>query len=290
MRAKRNPLSPKAYADERQPCALMRPYGIAPDDRSGVHFATNWGLAARYALFKASKSDSIGIIMEYDLSGLELVPDHDAVIEKEHGDCMVKEVNYYVHEFDILSDPDSPDYERLADLMEREQEMIDLPSDGPPYSIEGTLIDNSKSSIFGILADRLRDYRTADQALMAIQAADIPLEWWAESIAQVRTFEEVGDERLLRVVALKPVEDEINDDYPDDDDEDACPAPLYFDNLDVIDDTLQRMSVTLWESPRARSVKEVHYHGTDLTRAEFILQDSPAAAALHNPWSPCVQP
>ena len=287
---RRNPLSPKAYAYERQPCALMRPYGIAPDDRSGVHFATNWGLAARYALFKAAKSDSIGVVLEYDLSGLELVPDHDATIEKEHGDCMVGDVNYYIDEFDILADPDSPDYDRLADLMEREQEMFEPPSEEPPYTIEGTLINNSKHSIFGILAERLRDYRTADQALMAIQAADIPLEWWAESIAQVRTFAEVGEERLLRVMVLRPVEDELHDEYSDDDDEDACPAPLYIDDLDMIEDTLQRMSVTLWERPDARSVREVHYHGTDLTRAAFILQDSPAGAALHNPWHPCVQP
>jgi len=288
-----NPISPTAYQDETQPCALTKPWGASvPDDRSGAHFTTSFGLAARYALFKASRSQSIGIVFEYDLTGLELVPDHDAVIEKEHGDYTVKDISYYIDEFDILEDPESPDCERLADLMQSEAEQHEPMMEEPPFTVMQQLIDSSKTSIFSILADKLVDWSTADEALQAIKTGDVPLAWWAEVIAQVRTYSEVGDERLVRVLALKPVEDEIGDNYPDEliDERDDCPAALYLEDLDYMADVIEQLAVTLWERPGRATAQDVHYHGTDLTRARCILGSSPAGAALTNPWDPCVQP
>jgi len=289
-----NPLDPEAWASERQPCALTRLTLPLPDDREGVHFALSWGLAARYALFKSSMSQSVGIVLTYDLSGLELEPDHDATIEKAYGDYMVREVNYYIDEFDILEDPENPDYERLARLMEGEAEHHEPEPDGD-LSIEKQLIENAKSNIFVLLADKLMDPMTQDEALDAIQNADIPKEWWAEVIGQMRTFSVVGDERLLRVQALKPVEPDISlDDDPYADTRHSadlpCPEVLTVEDLDYLADALEQMSVTLWESPRADQVAEPYFHGTDLIRAQVILEAAPAAAELRNPWDPCTQP
>lgn len=287
-----NPLDPAAWAAERDPCALAKPWGPCPDDREGVHFALDWGLAARYALFKASRSGSIGIVLTYDLTGLPLEPDHDAVIEKTHGDYMVGEVSYYLEEFDILEDPDEPDYDRLAALMEGEAEMHE-PEPAEYYSVEQQLIENAKGSIFMLLSEKLSDWSTADEALSAIKNADVPKAWWAEAIGQLRTHSVVGDDRLVRVQALKPVMDEIaTGDVPDEAlDERLCPVQLTIDDLDcALADTLEGMAVTLWESPQARGVAQPYFHGTDLSRAEVILAAAPAAAELKNPWDPCTQP
>lgn len=290
LRTRKNPLDPAAWSSEPAPCALKRPVGHCPDDRAGVHFATDWGLAARYALFKASRSSSVGIILTYDLSGIDLVPDHDAWVEKHWGDHTVAEISYYIEEFDILADPENPDYDRLADLMEGEAEMHE--PEPAQRGVEEQLVEDAKGSIFMVLANRLRGGgEDAERALRAIADADVPLEWWSEVIAQVRTFSEVVDERLLKVEVLKPVETDWEVYYGGQEvDETACPVKLLDEDMYCLQSELEGMAMTLWERPGADRVLEVHYHGTDLVRAEVILADSPAAEALHNPWDPCVQP
>lgn len=280
----RNPLRPGAYADESAPCALVRPVGGLPfDDRAGVHVTDDWGLALRYAAFKAAKSESIAVVLTYDMKGLELEPDFDAKVEQKHS--MLGESSWYIEEFDILENPDDPDYDKLADVLQGEVESREDDAEGPPWSAQSELIRLSRTPIEAVVAEHLREGEPeARVALEAVAAGTAPLEYHAEAICQWRTFSEVGDDRLLRVEVVRPFYDTVSGDDEEEADEES-PLRLQLEDLDDIPAAVE--TETLFKRAPKRGA-EVYYHGTDLTRAEVILGD--ADIELYNPWAPLVQP
>jgi hypothetical protein len=277
-----NPLSPLAHACESAPCALARPVGGLPlDDRAGVHVTDDWGLALRYAAFKASRSESVAVVLTYDMKGLKLESDFDAKVDQEH---TMLESAWYLREFDILSDPENPDYDRLADVLDDGDS--DSDDEGPPWSVEHELIKQSKTPIRRVIAEHLREGGAeAARALAAVVEDKAPLDYHAEAIHQWRTFSEVGDDRLLKVEVVKPFNGEVSDEVDDEVDSDACPATFTLDDLDGIADAMETKTLYSRKPPRGAVV---YYHGTDLTRAQEILRD--AGIELVNPWAPCVQP
>lgn len=284
--ARHNPLLPDAYSRETQPCSLIKPIGCGMpfDDRSGVHVTDDWGLALRYAAFKAARSGSIAVILTYDMHGLKLEPDFDAMVEREY--TGIGELSYYVEEFDILYDPENPDFLRLANILDDccggDQE-----SDGPPWSVQSELHRLSKTPIELVVADHLRG-NEAYTALQAFVTGKLPLEYFAESIHQWRTFEEVGDERLVRVEVVKPFYDTV-DLRDEDQDEDECPMRLTPEDLDYIPGAVEKE--VLLKQPGHRYNAKDYYHGTDLIRAKQILAGIHGSdTGLINPWAPCVQP
>jgi len=277
----RNPLSPFAHACESAPCALARPVGGLPlDDRAGVHVTDDWGLALRYAAFKASRSASVAVVLTYDMAGLKLESDFDAKVDQEH---TALESAWFLKEFDILYDPEHPDYDRLAGVLENDGDG-DSDDEGPPWSVEHELIKQSKTPIRLVIAEHLREGGAeAARALAAVAEDKAPLDYHAEAIHQWRTFSEVGDDRLVKVEVVRPFNDEVSDE--DVDDSDACPATFTLDDLSGIADAME--TKTLYARRGARGAA-VYYHGTDLTRAQEIL--SGTGIELVNPWAPCVQP
>lgn len=282
----RNPLSPTAHLCESAPCALTRPVGGLPlDDRAGVHVTDDWGLALRYAAFKASRSGSVAVILTYAMQGLKLEPDFDAQVDQKH---TAREAAWYIEEFDILKDPENPDYDRLADVLQSAAEARgeDVAAEGPPWSVEAELIRLSRTPLEQVLSDHLRgDEAEAARALAAVAEDKAPLDYHAEAIHQWRTFSEVGDERLVKVEVVRPFYDEVSDeDYPDEEPENE-PQRLYLEDLDDIPSAVETKTLFVRHPPRGA---RLYYHGTDLARAEQILAD--AGVELHNPWAPVVQP
>jgi len=254
------------------------------DDRAGVHVTDDWGLALRYAAFKAARASSIAIVLTYDLNGLKLEPDFDAQVAREHEP--LRDVAWYIKEFDILTDADSPDYDRLADVLESAAANDDPDYTGNVYSVQDTLTRQSRTPLEQLLAEALRDPMQAEQALEMVKHENAPLELYAAAIHQWRTFAEVADSRLLCVEAVEPFFDEVFFDWEEEaTDNGDCPRRFTIEDLDHLADVPER--IVLWDRFVPRGT-ELYYHGTDLTRARRILAE--VDVALYNPWAPCVQP
>lgn len=285
-RRRRNPLSATAYKDESVPAALVRLGVPVPDDRSGVHVTSDFGLAVTYAAHKAAHSASIAVVLAYDLAGLKLVADHDAKVEADH-DMLLGEVGYWVDEFDILLDPDNPDYDRLAALLEGEASESEVDGEGPPWSVTDELTRQARQPLAAVLADKLRgggaDADLVIEAMQAGSAAGLPREWFSEVISQWRTFSDIGNERLVLIVAVEPYYDRVDlATEPG-----GCPVRYGLEDLDGLGDQLD--TEVLWRRRRPVAPRDIYYHGTDLTRARKILGAS-FDRHLVNPWAPVVQP
>lgn len=282
---KRNPLEPGAATGDPTPHRIWTSMRVRPEHYLGVHTTPNERLAAIYAYNKAlATRDSIAIILELDVAGLEALPDADAI--QQFGDRRGSEL------FDddaIVTAYEARDEEALLGALQAYHDMIEAPQAYPPTEYNEAL---------GVYTEGEQAFRVCDVlegAADPIAVLDyirdegaLPLEMIAEALEQWRFLQPIGLDRLLRVRALRPVRPELwgehEDDpgpweqpYPDDDPD----QPQIFTIEDSSGEGALPDEIVIWDS--GRRVDEPHYHGTDITRARAAFPE--IADELVNPWA-----
>jgi len=261
----RNALRPDAWLTESHRFDMP---GESAEIRLGVHATDTFDAAVAYAVHKASQEGDLiggepncGIVFELDMSGLEPLPEADAVVVAKYEEIVISALQ------DVINEAKPGNVEDLAvvvgcfvqDMME-DGEPVETYEDwfaafwtehvfvpGPwviLYQLE-LLAENDSETLMIVLQDTFKH-------------GHFPLELWAQAIGQYRYMDLVGFDRLLRVWAIRPVSALLVDDEFVDDDENE---PQWFSMYDVG----HPVNELLWDS--GRRVDNPKFHGTDISRA-----------------------
>ena len=277
----KNNLDPTAWLTEKHPFDMP---GETADIRLGVHATDSFDAAVAYAVHKASQEGDLdngkpncGIVFELDMSGLEPLPEADALVVKKDEDVVIKAIREVVEEARPRNNDELADAVGcFAEMMLEDSEPEDPYNDWftafwienvykpSPWTILNVLID---------LADNESEY-LATVIKHSFKHGEFPLEVWARAIGQYRYMSSVGHDRLLRVWAIRPVNDLLNDcDFTDDYDDE----PMTFSQYEIgVPDR-----ILMWDS--GRRVDDPMYHGTDISRARSAFPE--IGKRIVSPWS-----
>jgi len=293
-RRRHNPLDPYAFDCDPRPSLLPGEtrYEVATKRRDihlGVHTSTEMIIASMYAIGKASSAlpgdePNCGIVFELDTTGLARMHDEDAEIAADYAGVVFKEL---LSEIDKKEVSNADVIHEVADNFlsswEREQEMPTHWASGV-YDELGFDVDGVAHALLDFtpkqLQHVLRDFRKTGKVDAGLSSV---------GIAQFRYMEEIDIERVLRVVALRPIQHRLIDE--DDDVEDDPAAPQVFTVTAVLDHEFYPDEVVLWKNPRPVPVqfdielgreRRVEYHGTDVGRARKAFPE--LERVLRSPW------
>ncbi len=280
----RNPLDPNAWLTEPHPFDVA---GETADIRLGVHAADNFDTALAYAVHKASQEGNLpepncGIIFELDMSGLEPLPEGDAVQESKYEDVVIGEMMRTPEITKAYENLDGDGLaaavRRFAEFTEEGEETTELGYFEEWFSRfwEEYVRQIGPWRIVSVLSEYARDdpeglFQIIDITFMQ---NSFPLDVWAEAIGQYRYMASVGFDRLLKVWAVRPVAPMLVDEDWVEDDEGS---PVVFSMYEVE----APGTILLWDS--GRKVRDPMYHGTDVSRARSAFPE--IADMLVNPWS-----
>lgn len=289
-RGRNNPLDPYAFDTEQRPfSAPRRP--ITRAEQVGVHVTSDFDRACVYAMQRAHlQGDSIGIIFVLDMAGLEALPDVDAVIQSETHDYAAGDVLSEVESLEELRDdnedatPVDAIREAIGEMLEAQEFDGEMPPDTWLDGAYAALDAGDQARLFQVLSGLDNDTLLSVMQF-AVEQHNFPLEVWAAVVQQWRFMVQVGADRLVEVLAVRPVRHDLWGRGPDDPDlneqeypDDDPGAPQIFTDIDFADERWTPDTVTLWSS--GRKPREAMYHGTDLTRARRAFPE----LQLDSPW------
>jgi hypothetical protein len=284
---RRNPLDPYAFDTESRPFTI--PGRVAKrDEHTGVHTTSTPEQAAAYAVQRAMiQGDTVAIVFELDVDGLEPLPDVDAAIQSQFERDMLN---------DIKSMLDGHDEDEWVGELEDALMFSDGDGDGfPPDTwVMGAMqwIErNQNSAAYAILRDM------GDDVVEFLKDAfenGLPPIFWADVVDQRRFMVPIGLDRVTRILALRPIrnalwgegniegEDEAErmGDYPEDNPEE----PVIFTREDFYNDQFMPDYIEIYTSGTRPT--NAQYHGTDLTRARKAFPE----LGLENPWGYTQEP
>jgi hypothetical protein len=282
MFRKYNPLHPDAWLTEPHPFDVP---GEKADIRLGVHTTDNFDTALAYAVHKASQTGDLqnldpncGIILELNMTGLDPLPEADAIIVAKYESVVIAKLRRELQPFIDEENPDglTDEFYAFMELVEssgrdKEQHLFwfeafwegHIREEGP-WVILGPLTriaEENPNEFFEVMYD-------------AFETNQFPQELWAEAIGQYRYMVPVGFDRLLKIYAVQPVNPNLEEeDYIE---EDEGPVSMTFFEVEAPDTQL------LWDSGKQRA-KVLEYHGTDVTRARLSFPE--VANEIYCPWS-----
>jgi len=282
-KARRNPLDPLAFEGDVSPHrAPGRRYD--PHEYVGVHTTTGKDIAVVYAVNKAIASFSLGIVLTLDMTGLEPLPDLDAILASERD---FRNVTDPLEDEQVAEAFEAGDADELSDAveeyLEEDQEWADS-----KYMRAETWREASYAKVDEENTWNFREVFASlqpEELLEAMQNGNLPLELWMEVVQQRRYKTLVGIDRLLKVEAVSPIRrslwghdpddpDRNDQEYPDQEDD----APQIFTDEDFIDNSWVPEMITIWDS--GRTVAEPEYHGTDSVRADKAFPE----VEIYNPF------
>lgn len=282
-----NPLDPEAFSYDALPHRI-RSRPMLREDYLGVHTTGSLERATIYAVNKAQVTpDSIGLIYVLDMEGLDPLPDIDAVVQEESHGWMVAEL---LDEEMVQAAFRAGDVDELYEAVHEYIDLGALEGEGP--NAEYTWTDCAVSEVDyqdGYRAGLVLQSMTPDELYELLVAADqaggFPATFWADTVQQHRYLTGVGIDRVIEVLAVRPVRQDLwgegdddpprhEQDWPEEDED----APQIFTNDEFGEENWLPDMVTIWSS--GREVDDPEYHGTDLTRAQTSFPE----LSLANPW------
>lgn len=274
--SRRNPLDPYAYRTEPHPF-IIQGRATPHKQHEGVHTASTIERAAVYAVQRAMIDGTLAVVFHLDVSGLEPLPDRDAILEAQ-----TNEPTWLFDDDAIREAFESGDGEALLDAIQEYADHAEYQSEGGRWSTwteaaYGMLEDQQNNAILGVLLGLDEETLLAVMAVLA-ERRTFPPEIWMAVVGQQRYMVPIGLDRVVQIDALRPIQNELEDtDYPDDDPDqpEVFTDQGFYDAMDVA----LPERITLWKNPDARTDR-VEYHGTDITRARAAFPE----LALTNPW------
>jgi NUDIX domain len=292
-----NPLDPYAYDRERDPF-IIQGQATSREQHLGVHTADTVEAAATYAVQRAMIDGTLGVILHLDVTGLEPLPDRDAIMKAD------SDPSWLFDEVDGLHDAVVAGDEELSEeLLQGQLDVSDYyVSEGAPPTewTEGAvaaLTEEHDNALLGVLLD-LEPAELLAALQMLAEARSFPAVVWMRVVGQQRYMTPFGLDRVVQIDAVRPIRDELwtwdemqatGDDYPPDDPD----QPELFSDSLFADGQWMPQTVTLWRNPDARPGAQVEYHGTDLRRARYAFPELDRARkrgeprdqwVLANPW------
>jgi hypothetical protein len=257
------------------------------EDYLGVHTTGSLERATIYAINKAQVTpDSIGIIYVLDMVGLDPLPDIDAVVQAEIHGWMLQEL---LNEEPVQAAFSACDVDELYDAV---HEVIEVMTEVEGPQVEYTWTDSATNEVAyqdsyraGLVLQSLNPDELFELFAEAQELGGFPPSFWADVVQQHRYLTGVGLDRVVEVLAVRPVRQDLwgegeddpqryEQDWPDKDED----APQIFTSEEFADEHWLPDMVVLWSS--GHTVTDPEYHGTDLTRA----QESFPELNLTNPW------
>jgi 8-oxo-dGTP pyrophosphatase MutT (NUDIX family) len=281
----RNPLDPLAYRSEAHPF-IIHGKATVHEQHDGVHTATREETAVLYAVQRAMVDGTLGIVLHLDVAGLEPLPDRDAMLEAQQHDPTYLLDDEGIREALGDQDPDAlmdalNDYQEHSEYQGEDWGQLSSWTEAASQMVS----EQQSNALLGVLTDLDADSLLVAMNVLAERRTFLP-EIWMAVVGQQRYMVPIGLDRLVKVVALRPIRDELwtweerqetGDDWPPDDPD----QPQIFSD----DGFFKRMDVdipdqiVLWEQP-ARRGAHIEYHGTDITRARAAFPE----LDLVNPW------
>jgi 8-oxo-dGTP pyrophosphatase MutT (NUDIX family) len=283
-----NPLDPYAFDTEAHPF-IIHGQATSREQHLGVHTATEADAAATYAVQRAMIDGTLGIIFHLDVSGLDPLPDRDAIMKADTDPSWLFDA-----EDGLLDAVAAGDAELVEELLQDQADVAEYVSEGyrPTAWAEGAvaaLTDRHESALLGVLLSLEPGELLAALQMLAARRA-LPAKVWMLVMGQQRYMVPFGLGRVVQIDAVRPIRDELwtweeqqesGEDYPPDDPD----QPELFCDMSFADEQWLPQTVTLWRNPDANPGAQVEYHGTDIARATSAFPE----LDLDNPW-PYTQP
>jgi NUDIX domain-containing protein len=281
-----NPLDPYAYDREGDPF-IIQGQATSREQHLGVHTAETIEAAATYAVQRAMIDGTLGIIFHLDVTGLDPLPDRDAIMKADSDPSWLFDAG------DELAEAvEAGDEELVEELLQDQADGSEwLSSEGgaPTDWTEGAvdaLTEAHDNALMGVLIGLEPGELLAALQMLAARRA-LPARVWMEVMGQQRYMSAFGLDRVVQIDAIRPIRDELwtweerqesGDDYPPDDPD----QPELFADMSFADGQWMPQTVALWRNPDARPGAQVEYHGTDIVRARSAFPE--LAEVLANPW------
>ena len=213
----KNPLDPEAFSYDLLPHRIhSRP--MLREDYLGVHTTGSLERATIYAINKAQVTpDSIGIIYVLDMSGLDPLPDVDAVLQSEMQDYLFHEL---FEDDEVRVVFESGDADELSDaIYEFAERATDVESPLIEYTWTNSATnevefqDSYRAALMlqSLLPDELFELLTEAQEL-----GGFPPTFWADVVQQHRYLTGVGLDRVVEVRAVQPIRQHLWGEAPND--------------------------------------------------------------------------
>lgn len=274
----RNPLEPYAFDTEDKPF-IIQGRATSRQQHVGVHTAT-YDRALVYAVQRAMLDGTLAVMLHLDVTGLDPLPDRDAMIEAERPPTWLLDID------GVAEAIEAGDEDLLGELLEEQ----DYTQDGEflPNTWTGATIQKIEESQQGwVITNTLQEGGDLlGWMTELLERGTLPPEFWAKLVNQQRYMTPFGLDRLVQVDAVRPIRDELRtyderletgDDYPEDDET----GPQVFCNENFFDEQWEPDIAVLWKRDAPRPEK-VEYHGTDVVRALSAFPE--LAPVLINPW------
>jgi hypothetical protein len=306
-----NPLDPFAYAKEEFPFEASIMYGGATvSSQSGIHTTPDIDRAMLYAVHRAGLAhtplsaedieehgSNAGVILVLDVEDLEPLPDIDAEVTSKRLSHVVEE---FLDRDDVQEALEEEDVDTLINILETEVELEkqedELWTDMEKWDqvVSYVLQIGEPWEIFQALANLGKE--DPGEFLEALEYAQqhkgkLSYSTWADAIKQRRYMESIDIDRLVKIIAIRPVrldvfgayryKDEDEDGYP----EENLELPQVFSRPMIYNKVYKPHMVILWENEDYEDYppEEIDYHGTDLTRARQAFPS--IAQHLVSPWN-----
>jgi 8-oxo-dGTP pyrophosphatase MutT (NUDIX family) len=282
---KANPLDPYAYDAEPDPF-IIQGEATSREQHLGVHTASTEGGAAVYAVQRAMIDGTLGIILHLDVTGLDPLPDRDAILQAAQDDP-----SWIFDEYEGLVEAvEAGDAEGAAEILnEMSPEWVDSDRDRPDAWTEGAigaLVDDQSNAVYGALTS-LDDDELLAALQMLVERKTLPAKVWMEIVGQQRYMTPFGLDRVVQIDAVRPIRNELwsweeseefDSEWPPNDPD----HPEIFNIEAFGDEQWMPETVTLWRNPDAGAAAQVEHHGTDIARARSAFPE--LAEVLVNPW------
>jgi len=285
---RRNPLDPYAWETEEHPFDMP---GEKADIRLGVHAAEDFETALSYAVHKASQEGPVlsdgsfncGIVFTLDMSGLEPLPEADAVVIRKHESVVINELKM---RREIVLPVFDNDLSALASAIFDFVDEIEVHDGDGQTSLwfeehwQEHEWEQTPWVIGPVLARLAEDdpHRLMEIVRNAFNSnIGFPSEVWAEAIGQWRYMSPVGSDRLLSIRAVRPVEPEMLSLEDEEDGLGEDPDAPQIMSLDWLEPDTE----TLWERRLPKNA-DILYHGTDIKRARLAFPE--LADVIVCPW------
>lgn len=262
---------PHSFHNLRDTQWFRRMVGRAPrqSDYDGVHTASDRSIAAAYAMsaWRQSADDSYPIVITLDVSGLEALPDVDAMVRGGEAADMVR--SDYRSRYEAGEGLD--DFIDDQDYREVEASVGDEPA--------AFLFEDQGSHVF----QAIRDYAEAssenehDIFEQFMKKGDLPGGVLTRLARQQRYMADFDLDRVVRIEAIRPWWDHVLASYDDEEDAEeierieALGWQVF--TLDDFNGEPHFAAKTLYQAPGAAERERVEYHGMTSAGVEGAFPD-----------------